>query len=74
VIALVDFETGEPEPDYGPRIPPLRVLRAPTLLRGLLRIDRAGQQITVDAISAPLRSREGSIEGSISFLASITPG
>jgi PAS domain S-box-containing protein len=74
VINLVDFETGEPSPDYAPRIPPLRVLKAPTLLRGLLRIAHDGRRITIDAISAPLRAADDTVTGSISFLASITPG
>jgi PAS domain-containing protein len=70
-LTLVDFETGAQHPDYAPRIPPLLVLRSGSLLRGLMRLDRPAGRITLDVISAPLREADGTVVGSLSFLAAI---
>lgn len=72
VVALVDFETGRPHPEYAERIPPLVVLRHGGLARSLVRVRDGEQRRTLDIASSAVLV-DGDIVGSVSLLAAVTP-
>jgi hypothetical protein len=74
VVPLVDLETGEPNPEYAPRITPLVVLESGGLARSLLRVRHEDDAIvTLDTSSASIHDIAGTLAGSITFIALIPP-
>ena len=73
VVDVVDFDSGQSEPDYAARIAPLAVLATGSgLMRSLMRVRRRdGLRMTVDTASAPVHDATGATSGSFSFLASV---
>lgn len=72
ILALVDLDSGAPEPDYASRITPLAVLDNPGLSRSLIRVRHAdGALVTLDTSSAAVRDVTGYPLGSVTFLAPI---
>lgn len=75
VVEPIDFYTGESPAEYADRIPPLIVLKTGGLQRGLLRVVRGdGSPLTLDAVATPLRDAAGTLVGSLTFFAAVTPG
>jgi hypothetical protein len=71
---LVDLETGEPNPEYAPRIAPLVVLESGGLARSWLRVRHEDDAIvTLDTSSAAIHDPSGNLAGSITFIALIPP-
>jgi hypothetical protein len=74
VVPLVDLETGEPNPEYAPRITPLVVLEAGGLARSWLRVRHEDDAIvTLDLSSAAIHDSDGHLVGSVTFVALIPP-
>jgi PAS domain-containing protein len=69
LLELVDFRTGQRQPDYVVLIPPLVALSDDIVhTRNLLRIrHRDGTEVTVDTTSAAIRDATGSIHGSFTY-------
>jgi PAS domain-containing protein len=75
VVRLVDFEDGDPHPEYARRIPSLAVLSSRGLMRGLLRVEHVdGQRLTLDAVAGAIHDAGSAVVGSVTFLSLITPG
>jgi len=74
VLALVDFESGDADPEYSGRIAPLAAVTAgSSLARSLLRVRHPdGQLVTIDTIAAPLHDGVGRLVGAVCFLARVT--
>jgi hypothetical protein len=72
VLRLLDFSPGGGDLGDGElgKIPPLLALSSARLARGLLRVDRAGEVCTLDAIAAPLVDG-GQVAGSLTFFSQI---
>lgn len=74
VVRLVDFETGDPFPEYSRRIPSLGVLASRGLMRGLMRVHHPdGRRLTLDAVAAPIHDAGSAVIGSVTYLSLITP-
>jgi PAS domain S-box-containing protein len=72
ILALVDLDSGAPQPEYADRITPLAVLDNPGLSRSLIRVRHAdGALVTLDTSSAPVHDVTGYPLGSVTFLAPI---
>lgn len=74
VLPLVDLDTGEPNPEYAPRITPLVVLESGGLARSLLRVRHEDDAVvTLDTSSAAIHDPAGNLAGSVTFVALIPP-
>lgn len=69
VVTLIDFDSGETDPPYVDRIPPLAVLSGGSAVHSLIRIRHADDaRTTLDVCSVALHDVVGVVVGSISFL------
>lgn len=69
IVTLIDLDTGEADPDYAERIPPLAALAGGNS-RSLIRVRHSDDgTLSLDVVSVPLHDALGQVVGSLSFLA-----
>jgi PAS domain-containing protein len=72
IAALIDFETGETDPDYVSRIPPLAVLSGGGMGRSLIRVRHSDDApVTLDVCAMALHDAAGRVVGSLSWFATL---
>ncbi|PZG01339.1 hypothetical protein [Micromonospora deserti] len=69
-LRLLDFTANRGELTEPDKIPPLLALSSGRLARGLLRVQGASADATVDAISTPVLT-DGAVAGSLTFFSEV---